>query len=157
MLEKRIQDTLEQCKVKGEYNKKMLLVNRNILYSYLHELSSKIDLTTMNFQDISLLYKDKNNHIWSMEGTVVEFIDILVKTQIISINYNKTLFKILFHTLHHILKHCHNLIDAIGEDKFKEISLLSETDLEKYLNSNQHIKNAFEFDKQNWLEGYENG
>lgn len=157
MLEKRIQDTLEQCKVKGEINKKMLVVNRNILYSYLHELSSKIDLTTMNFQDISLLYKDKNNHFWSNTTTAEEFIDVLVKTQIISINYNKTLFKILFHTLHHILKHSHNLIDAIGEDKFKEISLLSEPDLEKYLNSNQLIKNAFEFDKQNWLEGYENG
>ena len=48
-------------------------------------------------------------------------------------------------------------MDAIGEDKFKEIILLPEPDLEKYLNSSQLIKNAFEFDKQNWLEGYENG
>lgn len=156
-LEEKIKNTLEKCKVNGQYDNALLLLNKETLYSYIHELSMHIDVTTMNYQDISLLYKSNSNHIWSTGKVVEDYIDVLKHLKIISVNYNKTLFKIHYHTLNHIVKHASNLIDVIGDEMWNKILLLPEKELEVYLNSNKVIKHAFEFDKQNWIEGYEHG
>lgn len=133
-----------------------VLKYKNYLYKLFSEgLSLEMDLTSIDWQNIDLLKIDSNNKYWATIPTQNYFIEMLVICNIIILNQDKTKFRILVHDPRHVLKHANKLIDVLGYDKFEEVKKLPLDDLILYLNSNPIIKNAYDMDKQLWINHHE--
>lgn len=117
-------------------------------------LSLELNLNTLDWQDIELLKIDKDNRYWATIPTQEYFIEMLIICNIIILNQDKTKFRILVHNPKHILKHANKLIDVIGYEKLKEVENLPLEDLILYINSNPIIKNAYDMDKQLWINNH---
>lgn len=152
MISNDILPEIMSCKdVNDNFIVSKVIEYRSLLYSLLDGLTMRIDKTIISYQDIDLLYIDYYERRWGELPVVEDFIKMLVIADVIRLNSDKTMFKILIHDPQHILKHANKLRELIGEDKYQEVLKLPLPDLILYLNSNDAIKNAYNIDKQIWL------